>query len=376
MTQPRHELAVIGGGIGGAAAALRAGQYGLDTVWILGDKTTAKRSRSQWVRNVDNMIGVHPWIVLAKLRKAWRRSPELLAALDALPELEISTRDILQNVHERLEAQGETVTRIEAAATAARPLEGGGFEIETSHPDHAALHARCVILATGGMDRQPSIKKEKAGEVQDDPRWIYPFANQETILYCIRCEGHLTRERPVVILGAGEAAGQIALMLQERYRSACCVVANGEPCAMDPETLRLLEHHRIPLHPERIVDVLGHDGGRGQLRALVLEGGREIPVHFALVAMGMYCFYNQLATQLGATLTDPELEERLRRVRVDARAETDVPGLFVVGDLAKRADEGTMMQIYTAQEYAVRAVDAVDRRRRRRERQALLAELG
>lgn len=369
------ELVVVGGGIAGAACALRAGQYGVETAWVLGDKQTAKRSRSQWVRNVDNMIGVHPGLVLSKLRKAWRKDDALLEALDALPELEISTRDILANVHQRLETQGASVREVAAAATSARRLEDGTFEVTTGSDEAPALRARNLVIATGAMDRQPAIAKRKGDQVVDDPKWIYPFANHETILYCIRCEGHLTREKPVAVIGAGEAAGQIALMLAERYGSACCVVTNGDPLQMAEDTRRLLDHHGVTIHDARIVDVLAQDGQRGALRALVLEGGAEVPVHFSLVSMGMFRVYNDLARELGCELVDPDKDETLRRVAIDAAGETSVPGVFAVGDLAKRRDEGTMMQIYTAQEYAVRAVDTVDRRRRRRERDRLLATL-
>jgi len=368
-----HELVVVGGGVGGSASALRAGQYGLDTVWVQGDKQTAKRSRAQWVRNVDNMIGVHPGIVLAKLRKAWRKRPELLEAIDELGELEISTRDIIQNVVERLETQGPTVRRVAAKATAARRREDGTFEVEVA--GEGSFVARNLVLATGAMDRQPRVAKAKGVDVVDDPKWVYPFANKETILYCIRCEGHLTQDKPVAVIGAGESAGQIALMLAERYRSACCVLPNGDEVSMAEGTRRLLAHHGVEIHEGRIVDILAQEGERGALRALVLEGGREVPVHFALVSMGMFKVYNELAQELGCELVDPDKEEHLRRVAIDPAGETSVPGVFVVGDLAKRREEGTMMQIYTAQEYAVRAVDTVDRRRRRREREAVLARL-
>ena len=56
------EVAIIGGGIAGAACALRAAQYNLPFAWILGDRSTEKGSRGRWVRNIDNMIGVHPGI--------------------------------------------------------------------------------------------------------------------------------------------------------------------------------------------------------------------------------------------------------------------------------------------------------------------------
>ena len=46
----RHtDLIIIGGGIAGSAAALRAAQNGLRFTWIYGDKHTRKASRAQWV---------------------------------------------------------------------------------------------------------------------------------------------------------------------------------------------------------------------------------------------------------------------------------------------------------------------------------------
>ena len=78
------------------------------------------------------------------------------------------------------------------------------------------------------------------------------------------------------------------------------------------------------------------------------------------------------AAQLGARLLDEGQPEEQRHVAIDHRGETSVPGFFVVGDAARRADEPMMMQIYTAQEYAVRAVDSIDSRRRKRMRSQVL----
>ena len=51
----RSDVIVVGGGVAGSCAALRAVQYGLRTTWILGDRKTAKASRSRYVLNLDNM---------------------------------------------------------------------------------------------------------------------------------------------------------------------------------------------------------------------------------------------------------------------------------------------------------------------------------
>ena len=96
---------------------------------------------------------------------------------------------------------------------------------------------------------------------------------------------------------------------------------------------------------------------------------------WGLVSMGLYCTYNDLAVQLGAQLGDEGRPQQERHVRIDARGETSVPNLFVVGDLAQREDEPVMKQVYTSQEYAVRALDVIDRRMRLARRKAILDEL-
>lgn len=368
-----YELTVIGGGIGGAASALRAAQYNIKTAWILGDKKTARRSRSQWVMNIDNMIGVHPGIVLSKLRQQWQDRPELIGALNELPHLHINNKDIIDNVHDRLNEMPGFVTEISAAATGAMYTEDGRFEIKTEDAEHPVINSRNVIIATGIMDRQPNIAKIRGDKVVDMPKWIYPFANRESVLYCIRCEGHLTRKKKAAIIGASEVTAQVGLMLAERYGSTCCILANGEPVTIESDTRRLLNYNGIEVFEERIVDILQVEGSaRGKLHGFELEGARKINVAFALVSMGMYKIYNDLARELGAELLNSDQPEELRYVKIDSKGETSVKNLFTVGDMALRPDEPVMKQIYTAQEYAVRAVDTIDRRRRQRMRKDIL----
>ncbi len=377
-----YDLIVVGGGIAGSAAALRAGQYGLRTLWLRGSKLDAKRSRGQWVYNIDNMIGVHDGIVRAKVRKLLRGDDfaPARAALDQAPHMPISTRDIIDNAAERIEREyAEWVTPLFESAREARwvsaaaspglvPGATGVFQVSSESSSWSATQ---LILATGVMDRQPQILKSRRGEVQDDIKWIYPAANREQVLYCIRCEGHLTRGERVAVIGHGEGAAQIAMMLHERYGSASLVLRNGEASEWSEDSAALLDHYGIDVRGERIVEI---DSSREGMQAIELEGGDRFELSFALVALGLYRVYNELAQQLGAELADPERPPEERHVRIDHRGETTVPGLFAIGDMAWRPDEPVMKQIYTSQEYAVRAVDSVDSRRRRQERTAALQQ--
>ena len=132
MTDDLFPLAVIGGGIGGGAAVLRAAQNMMRTVWIRGDRATARASRVKYVYNIDNMIGIHPDIVRGKVLELLQGEEHAAArAVVENAHLHIGTQDIVDNVVERVRGEfAGTVTEIEDKAVSAR-REGEVFVIET-----------------------------------------------------------------------------------------------------------------------------------------------------------------------------------------------------------------------------------------------------
>ena len=371
------DLIIVGGGIAGSAAALRAAQYQLKALWILGSRVDANRSRGQWVVNVENMIGTHDGIIRKKIERLFKRGDEFEAArakLAETPQMMISTRDIIGNVVDRIEADyGEFVTMVKETCTDARTLDNGEIEVvvtdkEGNEQTHRSAH---VVLATGVMDRQPLVLKNTPKGVVDNIKWIYPGANREQVLYCIRCEGHLTRGTRTAVIGNSESAAQLAMMLHERYGSACAVLTNGEEPTWKERTGQLLGAYNIPSFTSRIVDL---DSRRDGLHQIILENKTAVDLSFALVSMGLYRVYNELAIGLGAELGNPGAPTEERHVLIDSKGATSVPGLFAIGDMTTRADEPVMKQVYTCQEYAVRAVDTIDRARREAMRMAALGE--
>lgn len=377
MSDTLYDVAVVGGGIGGSAAALRAAQHNLRAAWLLGDASTAKASRAKYVYNVDNMVGVHPSIVQKKL-SALLSAPEHTAARKLVEEahLHLGTQDMVNEVVTRVRMHFQQVEILPHRVTAAS-RDGEHFVLQTQA---GPLRARYVVLATGVMDRQPRIKvTTKSGKLIDDVNWVYPYANNETLLYCVICEGHLTRQSPTVVFGASEAAAQVALMLHERYGTTVSLLTNGEPLAASDDSRKLFQVYGVRVNEARVVEVL--DGGaspRGaSLRGFRLEDGQVIEARFALVTMGLHRVYNELAVQLGAEVDEHETPEASRHVLVEEpTSETSVRGLFAVGDMSRRRGAApSFKQIYTAQEFAVRAIQAVDRRVRAARRASLLAGL-
>jgi len=368
MNGEQYDLIIVGGGIGGSAAALRAVQYNLNVCWFYGDKQTSKSSRSKWIFNIDNMLGFHEGILKSELLKTFK-SPEDDDLRERISEthVHITGSAVLKNARQRIESDySDNIDIIDKAALSAKReaelflISDGEFEASSEH----------VIFATGVMDKQPHVMKEHGGDIVDSTKWIYPFANRETILYCIRCEGHLTREDSAAVIGSGKAAEQLSFMLHERYGIKVSILTNGEELNSDDDTKKLLSEYEIGIHTKRISDVSGEKGG--QLRRFVLADGEVVEVRFALVALGLHRVYNDLLIQLGAELDDEGLSDEIRHIRVNKRSETSIPNIFAVGDMAKRAEEVVMKQIYTAQEYAVRALDTIDHRRRMNRRKDIL----
>ncbi len=364
------DVIVVGGGIGGSAAALRAVQNHMQTLFVTGSKASHTRSRSQWVMNVDNMITVHEGMirdqVLASLRKG--NVSEGLALIDA-EHYHVNNRAIIKTTLARLrENYPEQVSILEADCTAVHKTYAG-FRAVVGDSEYSAP---AVVLSTGIMDEHPQIQvHDKQGNVVESTRPIYPFANRETALYCIRCEGHLAREDAVAVRGSSNAAADVAFMLHERYGNTVYILSHGVPLSVSDENRALCNAYGIELIGDPITDFVA--GDVGELCGISFAEHARIEVRFALVAMGIHRVYNDLARQVGAKLLGEQLPPEQRRIAIDYRGETSVPNFFTVGDAAMRTDEPVMMQIYTAQEYAVRAVDSIDFRRRREMRRKALA---
>jgi thioredoxin reductase (NADPH) len=366
----RTELVIIGGGIAGAAAALRTAQNHLPSFWVLGDTRTHKASRSAYVRNVDNMVGVHPDIVRSKAVALLENDFPDAAARLREAHLHISTEDLVVNVHQRIaEEFGQVVQEVgERAETLDRSQDE--FCVKTT--SGRLLAAPAVILATGVSDRQPVIHRQKGEKILAGIHWLFPYANHETLLYCIRCEGHLTTGQRVAVIGAEPATAEVALMIRERYQSQVVILTAGEEPRWNQRRSQLLAASQVEIIPGRLTAIDGKDKG-ATLHGFTIEGGRKVEVDLAFVAMGLYRVAHDLARGLGPELEDNDRPEEERHLLVDDNSETSVPGLFAIGDMTRHRQRAIMKQVYTAQEYAVRAVDRVDGQRRHAARKRLMA---
>ena len=367
-----YDAAIIGGGIGGCAAALRAVQNNMTVILFTGSKESRKRSRSQWVYNIDNMIGFHEGVIKDQVLTDLRRGGHDAAAdLVAGEHYHINNRHIIANTLHRMRADyGHLIDIEEEDCQSLQRREDGSFTVSGKG---RSFTTTAVVLATGIMDEQPIVPTEdQGGGMSMSSRPIYPFANRESLLYCIRCEGHLTRDDAVAVIGGSPTAAELTLMLYERYGNQVYLLTHGaEPPGTD-DYRKLVEAYGIRIITEPITEFSGRQVG--DLCCVRFAEHEEIFVKFGLVALGTHRVYNDLARQVGAELYAEDVPPERRQIAINHKGESSVPSLFVVGDAGRRRDEITMKQIYTAQEYAVRAVDTIDYRRRKARRYLLLAD--
>ncbi|PIQ24227.1 NAD(P)/FAD-dependent oxidoreductase [bacterium (Candidatus Blackallbacteria) CG17_big_fil_post_rev_8_21_14_2_50_48_46] len=332
MTKPLHEIAeiaVIGAGGAGMMAYLRAILNCNQAVLFQGNAETRRKGRATWVAEVDNIPGMHgmknPITTTARGTLKWIESQPQLAACGT----------VINGMVTRIVPQDSVFC----------------LHYELKGIEHTLL-ARYVVLATGVMDIQPEI----GGSILP----ILPFANQGHVLYCIRCDGHRTLGKQLSVISHQEKGVYIAAMMHERYgHEQIKLFTHGAEPIFSEEAWRIVKAYGMEVYSEVIHAILG-DPKTG-LEGFVLADGTSVATTCALVALGSLV-YNRLLADLGAEL------ESDGRIHTSAKFESSVSGIFAVGDLVA----GTKMQLYTAWEEAVIAIEEIDSRLRREKRLAKL----
>lgn len=324
-----HDIAIIGGGAAGVMGALRGILNNDDVLFFPGTPKNRKRSREMWVYKVENMPGFHEY-------KKGINDPNK-STIAWIEESEF--KDKFHNM------KGTGVESFEK--------EGDLFTIKDSK---GGTHkAKYVLLATGIMDVQPHFNDS----IQD----ILPYANAQTVDYCLRCDGHHVYKKHTSIIGHTSGAAWVAIMLKERYNTpSMSILTNGEKPDFSDEVLELMKLYKIEVFENKIVEVQG-DKKQGLLKGYRFDSGRQIESQFTFISLGTIV-YNELATKIGA-----EVDNR-GYVTTNAKGMTNIENLYVAGDL--RA--GFKKQIYTAWDMAVDSLDDINSKLRQQKRKELLAK--
>ncbi|BBY43957.1 fused response regulator/thioredoxin-disulfide reductase [Mycolicibacterium celeriflavum] len=304
-----YDLAVIGGGPAGLAAAVYGASEGLNTVLIEETTTGGQAGRSS---RIENYLGFPTGISGAELTTSARRQAERFGA-----EV-ITTRKAV-----RLHADD---------SGSARTIE---------FADGGAIAARAVILATGVAYRQ---LRDVPG-CWDDPnenacnyigRGVFYGAS---VSDSAECEGE-----DVYIVGGANSAGQAAIYMSEKAKSVTLLVRGPSLAASMSHYLveRIEKNPKISVRTcTEVVDTVGEDDHLAGLVLLDKQTGATERVN----CDRMCCFIGAeprtdwldlvAKDDHGFILSGPDVTKVAGWTldRPPHHLETSVPGVFVAGDV-------------------------------------------
>ncbi|GAA3927229.1 NAD(P)/FAD-dependent oxidoreductase [Actinoplanes auranticolor] len=269
----RHEVIIIGAGAAGLSAAQVLGRQQRRTLIV--DGGAPRNSRADGIHMYLSRDGFSPLALLSTGRHE----------LEAYP----------------------SVTIRQARAT---NLAGSIDDFTVTLDDGTRHGARRLMLATGQID-QP---------------WDVPGVPERfgtSVLHCPFCHGWEARGKSIAVLGREPAEVMLAAYVADRYSDDVVVATHGRHRLPLP-ILKNLEALGITVLTEPVAEL------SGELDDLTLRFAdgtsltRQVVFHRAPVSL-----QTALATQLAVELLPDGY------VRVDEFAQTSVPGVTAVGDLAR-----------------------------------------
>ena len=298
-----YDLAIVGAGPAGLAAAVYAASDGLSTIVLERDLPGGQASHTSLI---ENFFGFPEGIGGAELARLAGRQAEGFGA-------------------ELILLRGATGSRRTDVGFAIDV--DGGYEVQ----------APVVVAAPGMVWRR--LEVEGIDELLG--RGVYYGAGRSEAMHC--------GGEPVVVVGAGNSAGQAVLNLADAGAQVTMAVrGEGLGKSMSRYLVRRIEEHRgIDVRLRTVVEGVEADEGGLSSVALADAGGAAEPVPARALFL---CLGGEPRTgwaeesgvsldSKGFILTGPDLLEEGRRperwplARDPLALETSVPGLFAAGDV-------------------------------------------
>ena len=266
-----YEVVVVGGGPAGLQAALYTTRLGHDTAVV-----DRGGGRAAMMLDTHNVIGVTE---------------------------DVSGNEFLGTSQEQVEAYGGDIVR--DLIQEVEQTDDGRFRLVGN--DSAFLADR-VVLGVGFNDKRPEPPVPRTGK---------------GLHYCLHCDAYMFVDRPVYVMGTGEATAHVA-MIMLNFTDDVDVLLRGEAPEWSDETDEQLRAHPIDIVESELSGMRKSDDG--WLEAFEFEDGsvRQYRGGFAMYGSD---YNTDLATQLGCELNDDGT------VTVDDSMETSVEGVYAVGDI-------------------------------------------
>jgi thioredoxin reductase (NADPH) len=268
---PEYEVTVVGGGPAGLTTALYTTRLGHDTAMI-----NRGGGRAAMMLDTHNVIGVTE---------------------------DVSGNEFLQTATEQIQAYGadyhqDFVSDVERRDDGRYHVTAGSVEVVTDH----------IVFATGFSDVRPDPPLPRTG------RGLH---------WCLHCDAYMFVDQPVFVMGTGESAAKVA-MIMLNFTDEVDLLTRGEEPEWSDETARQLAGHPVDVIHEEIESM--QKGEDGWLESFTFADGtiREYRGGFPMYGSE----YNTgLAESLGVELNNDGT------IAVDDHGRTNIAGVYAVGDV-------------------------------------------
>lgn len=287
--QNTYDVMIVGGGPGGYSAALYCARAGLKTLVL--EKLSAG-GQMALTSQIDNYPGFEDGIDGFELGEKMQATAERFGAVTELAEVYSLKLD---------------------------------DEIKTAETSEGEFYARAVILATGANPRKLGIPKEEA--------YVGRGIN-----YCAACDGMFYKDKTVAVVGGGNTAAADVTMLSRIAKKVYLIHRRDSLRATKIYHKQLEAMENVEFLWNNIVEELIIEDKVKGLKLKNLKNGEltDLACDGLFVSIG-----RQPATDLVkgiVTLDDSGY------VVADESCRTNIPGVFVVGDVRTKA----LRQVVTA----------------------------
>lgn len=282
MDQKIYDVAVIGAGPAGLTLAVYLGRAGHDYVLYEAGLPGGQLNNTEIIENYPGFSSIDA----SELTEKMKAHAEIWGGNPVYREI---TRIDKENELFRLESGAETVS-----------------------------FARCVVLATGLKPRNLGVEGEQTYKGKG-------------ISYCATCDGAFFRKKKVFVIGGGDSAVEEGLLLAGIADHVTIVHRRDQLRAVDILQKRAFEKANMDIVWDSVLDEIC---GNGKMVTHVKIRNVKTGEVNEAAADGVFIYVGHLP--VADFLKMDVKKDNTGFFVTDERMETDVPGLFVAGDLRSK----------------------------------------
>ncbi len=277
-----HDVAILGGGAAGYAAAIYAGRARLSTVLV------------------DAMGGGGQLNVI-----------DLIENYPGFPE-PVSGPDLQEAMRKQVERFGVVVTFDQIEQVSSRE---DGIHLQGAYE---RFRARTLLVATGAHHRELAVPGEER-------------LKGRGVSYCATCDGNFFKDQRVVVVGGGDTAVKDAIYLSRLVRKLTLVHRRDRLRAEKVMQEKLLALPNVDVRWDSVVEeILGEDKVTGvRLRQVKTGASSELATDGVFIFIGVLPNTGSLK---GVVELDPA-----GYVKTDVNMRTSNPHIFAAGDVRSQS---------------------------------------